>query len=420
MLNLVGQVLPLAIGLVVIPILVRDLGVERFGVLALIWLIVGYFSLFDFGLGKAITLVVAKKFGSDEEHEISRVVWTGASLLGALGLLVLLVLFFSSDWLVTSVFQISAEFRTEAGQSIALLGISVPLVLVSIGLRGVLEAFQQFKFITLVRVPVGIWNFVGPLIALGIADDLRLVVIFLLFGRALAFVLFFLRCTHIVSPPSIANLSRSATNSILKVGGWLAVSNIVGPLTAFLDRFVVAAMLPISAVAYYTTPHQIVTRVLIVPAAILAAFFPAFATISKSSPIDSYRLLRRATLYIVTFVGPIVFVVVAFAEPLISIWIGPEFAANSFEVTRLLGVAVLINCVGIVAQMYIQAIGRPDITAKFSLIELPVFATYLVVLVDGFGIIGAGIAWIIRVTISTVLLSILANLLTHGPLKEEV
>ncbi len=59
MLNLVGQVLPLAIGLVVIPILVRDLGVERFGVLALIWLIVGYFSLFDFGLGKAITLVVA-------------------------------------------------------------------------------------------------------------------------------------------------------------------------------------------------------------------------------------------------------------------------------------------------------------------------------------------------------------------------
>ena len=48
-----------------IPILIRDLGTDRFGVLALAWAIVGYASLFDLGLGRALTQLVAQKLGAD-------------------------------------------------------------------------------------------------------------------------------------------------------------------------------------------------------------------------------------------------------------------------------------------------------------------------------------------------------------------
>ena len=418
LLNLAGQIIPLAVGLVAIPELIQMLGVERFGILALIWLTIGYFSLFDFGLGKAITIVVARKFGSNEVGEIPDVVWTGAMLLFVLGGFSLAIVYFASDWLTAHAFGIGPDLRAEARSSIALLAVSLPIVLVSIGLRGVLEAYQEFKFIASVRIPIGVWNFVGPVIALRNAESLDGVVLYLLCGRLVAMSLFLYRCIGIVSAPCLQSISKKAAVTIVRFGGWLAISNVVGPLTAFMDRIVVAVLLPISAVSYYTTPHQVVTRILIVPSALLGAFFPAFATLSRSSPGESYKLMQRATVYVLAIVAPASIIIAVFAKPLLSVWVGEDFAENSYEVARLLGTAVSVNCVGIVAQMYIQAVGRPDITAKFSLIELPVFSVYLVVLVENLGTVGAGYAWNIRVMTSTLLLSILAKVLAIRMAKE--
>lgn len=54
LINFAGFVLPLAVGLITIPLIVSGFGVERFGLLTLAWAIIGYFSLFDLGLGRAI------------------------------------------------------------------------------------------------------------------------------------------------------------------------------------------------------------------------------------------------------------------------------------------------------------------------------------------------------------------------------
>ena len=50
-LNFLGLALPLAVGFVTIPFTVRALGNDRFGILALVWVVLGYFGLFDLGLG---------------------------------------------------------------------------------------------------------------------------------------------------------------------------------------------------------------------------------------------------------------------------------------------------------------------------------------------------------------------------------
>jgi O-antigen/teichoic acid export membrane protein len=58
--NLVGWGAPLLVALAVIPLLIKGLGIERFGALTLIWMGIGYFSLFDIGLGRALTKLVGK------------------------------------------------------------------------------------------------------------------------------------------------------------------------------------------------------------------------------------------------------------------------------------------------------------------------------------------------------------------------
>lgn len=64
--NLAGSLLPIAAALIATPFLIGGLGLERFGVLALIVAVIGYFGLFDFGLGRALTKLLAERLGTGE------------------------------------------------------------------------------------------------------------------------------------------------------------------------------------------------------------------------------------------------------------------------------------------------------------------------------------------------------------------
>ena len=59
--NLLGTGAPLLVAIVAIPMLIEGMGTARFGVLTLAWMVVGYFSLFDLGLGRALTKLVAER-----------------------------------------------------------------------------------------------------------------------------------------------------------------------------------------------------------------------------------------------------------------------------------------------------------------------------------------------------------------------
>src|SRR5258708_27686898 len=83
--NLLGLVSPLLVGLVAVPILIRAMGVTRFGVLSLAWIVIGYFSLFDLGIGRAVTKLIADKLAAHEEHSIPPLAWASLLLLLVLG-----------------------------------------------------------------------------------------------------------------------------------------------------------------------------------------------------------------------------------------------------------------------------------------------------------------------------------------------
>jgi O-antigen/teichoic acid export membrane protein len=74
--NLVGSGAPMAVAFFCIPVLIRALGKDRFGVLTLAWALIGYASLFDLGLGRALTQLVARKLGAGRDREVPTLVWT--------------------------------------------------------------------------------------------------------------------------------------------------------------------------------------------------------------------------------------------------------------------------------------------------------------------------------------------------------
>ncbi|MDQ7839623.1 MAG: oligosaccharide flippase family protein [bacterium] len=84
LLNLGGNVAALLVGVVTIPAVVRGLGTERFGLLALAWAVLGYTTIFDLGLGRATARFGAEALGQGRRETASAIVWTVVPLQLAL------------------------------------------------------------------------------------------------------------------------------------------------------------------------------------------------------------------------------------------------------------------------------------------------------------------------------------------------
>ena len=408
--NLVGSGGPMVVAIFCIPVLIRELGTDRFGVLTLAWAVIGYAGLFDLGLGRALTQLVAKKLGAGEDRDVPTLVWTSLLLMLALGLLGAVVVVLLSPWLVYRGLHIPPELQREALRSFYLLGLSIPVVISTAGLRGLLEAHQRFGMINALRVPMGVFSFTGPLLVLPFSQNLFPIVAVLVAGRLFAWIAHLILCLRVV--PELRRgiaWQRALMSTLLRFGGWMTVSNIVGPLMVTLDRFLVGALISVSAVAYYATPYEVVTKFWLIPGALVGVMFPAFSTSSAQDRNRTALLFGRSVKCILLVLFPIILLLIAFAQDGLRVWLGAAFAANSVRVLQWLAVGVFINSLAHVPFALVQGVGKPDLTAKLHLLELPVYLAALFWLTKTYGIEGAAIAWTGRVTVDALILFIIAR-----------
>ncbi len=409
LLNLLGQGLPLLVAVATVPYLVHRMGTERFGLLSLAWIILGYFTVFDLGLGRATTKYVAELLGRGEEDRVPQVLWTSVVCQLALGLLGGFTLFLVTPVLVDRALRIPAELAGEARGTFAMLSVGLPFVLMSGSLFGALEAQQRFGLVNAVRAPASAGTYLLPAAAVAFGTELPGIVALVVVWRAvIAGFLLVINRGWLYGEPSAAP-SWPLVRGLLRFGAWVTVSSVISPILVYLDRLLVAAVLSVTAVGYYAAPYEAVTRLLILPASLVAVLFPAFSTLSASREREALgALLLRSVRVIGAGLAPFVLLIVVFARELMTAWLGPVFATESYRALQILSVGVLINSVAHAPYVFLQAMGRPDLTAKFHLFELPIYVVGAFWLVREFGVVGAALAWTCRVALDAALLLVAA------------
>src|SRR4051812_40768402 len=355
-LNLSAQVAPLFVAVVAVPVLIRGLGQNRWGILGLAWALIGYFGLFDFGISRALTQAASEALGRGDRERLAQL---GSGALGAMMLLGLvggLLLGALTPWLVYRVLIMDDSLRHEALVSFYLLAASLPFVLSTLGFRGLFEAHQHFGLSTALRLPFALFNFVGPLVVLPFTNNLIAIVGVLVLGRIITWVIhlvFGLRRYPWLRISPFRN--ASAIMPLLRLGGWMTVSNVVSPLMVNLDRFLIGAMLSVAAVTYYITPFEVVTRIMFVPGAIVGVFFPAVAALFVQDKNRTALTVDRAARLVTLSLFPVVLLFVVFASEALTVWVGPDIARESAAVLRILAIGVFLNGLGQVAFTLIQA-----------------------------------------------------------------
>jgi O-antigen/teichoic acid export membrane protein len=189
-----------------------------------------------------------------------------------------------------------------------------------------------------------------------------------------------------------------------EAGGWMTVANVAASAMAYVDRVVVGALAPLTSVAYYTTPQELISKLLAIPAAITTSAFPAFAGLSAAGAPALSRVYERSTTATLVALFPPLLVLAVLAPDWLRLWVGASFAEHAVGVVRWLSVGALLAGVAASPLALLQASGRASLTAAFQLLVLPVYASMAWLLTRTYGIEGTAASWTVRMALESLLL----------------
>lgn len=406
--NLTGSLIPLGLSLLTVPVYLQLIGSARYGVLAIIWVLLGYFGVFDLGLSKASSNQIARLHDSPVKDR-ERFFWTAISFNAILGSLGGLVLFISGHFLLGNVFRMPDDLRTEALEALPWVSLAVPAVTVSFVLVGSLEGREKFFTLNLLTT---LTNLLLQLIPLTIAwwhgPNLSWLIgcnVLLRLGSA---VLLFFACYKYLPLTGKPIIDTKIIGTLFRYGGWITITGIIGPILTSVDQLVIGIQAGVQVVTYYTVPFNLVTYLWVLPSSLSRTLFPHFSKIEKS---DARMVGHETCLVLGAIMTPIIITGVVGLRPFLEIWLGSKMAISGGIVGEILLIGIWFNSLAFIPYSLLQGQGRPDLIAKFHLLELIPHLLALWLGLAILGVAGAAWAWTLRVALDSFLLFWAARIL---------
>lgn len=404
--NLAGSGLPLIAAAGLIPYTLKHLGNEAFGVLTLIWALIGYFSLFDMGVGRALTYELGRLRATNNASEISLTLKAGLLLTLAAGIFGALVMLILAPYLAKSWLKISPAIQQDAMLSFKIAAIGVIPTTITSGLRGALEGLGRFAESNLNKIFLGFCMFVLPALSIYFnGNQLWLITLYLVLARLMVLISASIQLRAYIYAPN-SGVIKEHIKPLIGYGAWVTVTGIVGPLMVYGDRFFVSAAVGAALLPLYAIPQEGLQRLLMIPAALCGALLPQLAALSPQNAAVSYkRNYKRVTIVMLGICATAALL----AYPVLTWWLSAEFAHKALPIVLILSVGIWLNSMALVPYTLMHANGNPKVTALFHLFELLLYVLALWWLAKNFGIIGAALAWVARVTLDLILLHVAAN-----------
>jgi O-antigen/teichoic acid export membrane protein len=399
--NLIGMVIPIGIALVTVPIYISYIGTARYGALAIIWVFLGYFGFFDFGLSRASANALAKLAHASASERASVLV-TSLYLNLSLGTVGGIIIFFAGRVLLRHLMPSSDSISAEVESTFPWIACMLPLALLAGVTTGALESRERFFIVNVLDL---IGNVLGQIIPISCAvffgASLSVVIPAAFLARALSIFLSLVCVARIEQLSTLRVFDRSRMRELAGFGAWVSVTSVISPLMTSIDQLLVGSTLGAVAVAYYAVPMSLAVRSLIFSTALARTLYPRF---SRLPPEEALPLAERSVISLSYIFGAICAPAIILGAPFLSLWMGADFAAHAIPVFELLMMGAWINGVALIPYSFLEGQGRPDLVAKLHALEFLPFIIALWFLLHRFGLYGAAAAWSGRVAIDAALL----------------
>ena len=395
-----SQLAPAIAAVGAIPFLLRRLGPEAFGIVTLFSTALIYFMMLDLGLGRAATRFIAQSLEGGRPDDVRRYFWGSILLLTGGGLVVSVGCFFATPTLVSSYLKVSPAYYRATVESFYLICIAIPLVALTATLRGFLEAWGRFPFISIVTACSGVGLYLLPALAVIVGGGLVSVAVTYVAVRLAMGAAFAMGCLSMKDRPSLQPIfDLRAVKTMLSFAGWLSISNIIGTAMLYGDRFLLGSCVGMAAVASYSMPMDVIGRMQILITSFCAVLFPLMSRLDQSGSTQFHTVYRGAVAIGLSVMTPLTISMVLLVPSLMKLWLRARSTPDAVFAAQVFLAGAVVQATASIAFTALHARGRSDLTARIHIAEFPIYCLAFYWAAVHFGVKGAALAWLGRVIV---------------------
>jgi O-antigen/teichoic acid export membrane protein len=405
-----GQAVMLLASLAATPFVIRLLGLEAYGVLSLINIVIGYLAFAEMGMGSASTRFGADFHGRNDDDGEVAVIWTSLLIALVPALLAALALAALAGQLVEQALHLPSHLHREAALAIQLAAVGFVARCVS----GVINTPQlvrlRMDLHTLIIAGTGVAQILLVPLVLFLGGGL-VGAVAVITGSAIVAVLIQAATSASLLPQLLRpRISRSLMRPLTSFGGSLVISSLAAMVLVNAEKILLTRFSSVTGFAYYSVAYTVASMLTIVPLAISQPLLPAFTRLQADKDQEPLiRLYARALRGNLLWIAPAALLLGAAARPFFALWAGPEFGRESTWPFFILVIGLMFNVMAYVPLNLLMAFGRSDIIARIHLAELVPYLLCAAVLTYKFGAVGAALAWSLRVVADMVIFSLAAR-----------
>jgi O-antigen/teichoic acid export membrane protein len=409
--NYATQIYVTLIGIAMLPMYIKYMGAEAYGLIGFFSMLQAWFNLLDLGLRPTIGRETARfRAGSVDALSFRRLfralsaIFLAITLIGGSGLL-LLSSTIAEDWLNAETLPLN-----EIQIAVQIMAISVALRWMCGLYRGVITGSERLVWLGGFNAFVATLRFVGVLPVMWHFGFTPIVFFtYQLLIAAIEIAGLWLKSTRLL--PSLASAcepigwSLAPIRPVLKFSLTIAFTASVWIMVTQTDKLVLSSILPLAEYGYFTLAVLVASGIMVLRGPISGAIMPRMAKLeAEGNRKEVIRIYHQSTRLVTIIAGSAAVTMAFCAEPLLWAWTGDAVLASKAAPILTL-YAIGNGFLAVAAFPYYLQYARGNLRLHFvgHLLLLFILIPSVVLSAIYYGAIGAGYAW---VTVNTLYLLI--------------
>jgi len=344
------------------PIYIKYLGIERYGLWAVISVVLSFSQMGDLGINEAIIKYTAEEYGKKNFQEIGSYIVTASLILIIPSLLIIIILTIFNENIL-DLLKLSTSIRQEVKYIIPFFGILTSLIFYSNIIWGALKGIGRvdlanyiFAIVQLLQVIISI---ILIILGLGIWG--------LLLGNFVLYIFLFILCFLILKKVfkltifKVSYFDIRKIKKLIKFGGTIFGSKLIAIVLDPFNRIIITRFIGLSAVAYYDISLKVVKN--------LRSLFQMglYATMPKVSELSSGNIGRnfgisnihkKGIKFVLFFALPLFVLMFLVGKPVLNLWLGDSYNFNILVSLRVFLVAYFVNLLSVPAYYLFMGLGK--------------------------------------------------------------
>ena len=346
--NFSGQTWSALLTLALVPVYIKFLGIEAYGLIGFFAMLQGMLVVLDLGLGQTLNRELARYSAlSEKASEVRNFVRTLEVGYWVIGIVIGTALLTAAPFIATHWITAGAISVNVLRQAVMIMGIVIalhwPISFYQSGLMGL----QRQVLLNSIKIGMSTFNGVGAVLILAlVSPTITAFFAWQIVSGAASVILFAIFLWRRLPPSkSHPRITPNVIRNIWRFAAGLSGITLSAIILTQLDKVILSNLLNLKMFGYYTLAGVVARALYMFITPVFNTLFPRFSALAAADDHATLaRLYRLGSQFMATLILPMAAVLALFSYDILLLWTGStETATNASPIVRMLVIGTALN-----------------------------------------------------------------------------